>query len=212
MRSIILANGEYGELDSYKSLFKTDDLIICADGGANYAFKLGVIPSIIIGDMDSILPEVKEHFLSSEVEIKKYPRRKDFTDTQLALTVAEEAGADEIILLGTLGKRLDHTLANIYSGIEMARRNKHIKHFSPDCQIYLVNKQLEINGRHGDTVTILTLTEKSSGVYLTGFEYPLANVVLENSRPYTVSNVLAQDKGQIRVAEGVLAVFYVGRV
>lgn len=212
MRSIIFANGEYGELAAYDDFFKNDDLIICADGGANYAFELGVIPAIIIGDMDSILPEVKEHFFNTKIEIKKYPRRKDFTDTQLALNVAEEAGANEIIMLGTLGKRLDHTLANLYSCLNIARRNIQVIHFSPDCQIYLVNNKLEINGRTGDTVTILTLTEKSSGVCLSGFEYPLDNAVLENSRPYTVSNVLAGDKGLIRVDEGVLAVFYLGRV
>jgi thiamine pyrophosphokinase len=212
MRSIILANGEYGKLDSYSGMFKKDDLIICADGGANYAYKLGLIPSAIIGDMDSILPEVKSYFINNNIETKTFPRRKDFTDTQLALRVAEEAGADEIILLGTLGKRLDHTLANIYSCMDTARRNKHIIHFSPDCQVYIVNKEFELNGHKGDTVTILTLTERSCGVSLTGFEYPLENVLLENSKPYTVSNVLAQDKGLITVNEGVLAVFYVGRV
>jgi thiamine pyrophosphokinase len=212
MRSIILANGEYGELDSYSGMFRKDDLVICADGGANYAYKLGLIPSIIIGDMDSILPEVKDYFINNNIETKTFPRRKDYTDTQLSLIVAEEAGADEIILLGTLGKRLDHTLANIYSGMDMARRNKHIVHFSPDCQVYLVNKEFELNGHKGDTVSVFTLTEKSSGVSLIGFEYPLDNVVLENSRPYTVSNVLAQDKGLIKVDEGVLAVFYVGQV
>ena len=212
MRSIIFANGEYGDINSYAGLFREDDLIICADGGANYAFELGVMPSMIIGDMDSILPEVKEYFLNSGVEINQYPRRKDFTDTQIALNIAEKAGADEIIQLGTLGKRPDHTLTNIYSGIEFARRNIQISHFSPDCTIYLVTKELEISGHAGDTVSILTLTEKSSGVTLTGFEYPLDNVVLDISQPHTVSNVLTEDKGRIRVAEGVLTVFCVGMI
>lgn len=212
MRSIILANGEYGELDSYRDIIKPDDFIICADGGANYAYELGLIPAVIIGDMDSILPEVKEYYMNSKIKIKIFPRRKDFTDTQLALTVAEEAGADEIIMLGTLGKRLDHTLANLYSGIDTARRIKRIMHFSPECQVYLVSGEFELNGHQGDTVSVFTLTEKSSGVYLIGFEYPLENVILETSKPYTVSNVLARDKGLIKVDEGVLAVFYVGRV
>ncbi|MGI5921130.1 MAG: thiamine diphosphokinase [Syntrophomonadaceae bacterium] len=212
MRSIILANGQYGDLGAYHNLFRDDDLIICADGGANYAYRLGLMPSIVIGDMDSILPEVREHFSHTSATIKKYPRRKDFTDTQLALAVADEAGCDEIVLIGTLGKRLDHTLANLYSGIDVARRNKPIMHFSPDCQVYLTSKRLEINGQPGDTVSILTLTEKSEGVSLEGFEYPLNNVVLENSKPYTVSNVLAAKKGIITVDNGVLAAFYVGRV
>jgi len=207
MRSIILANGEYGDINWYSGLFRDGDYIICADGGANYAFKLGVMPAIIIGDMDSIYPEVKKHFFNKGVEMKQYPRRKDLTDTQIALTLAEEAGSDEILFIGTLGKRLDHTLSNIYCGIEPAQRNIQIIHFSPDCTIYLVSKGLEIRGEKGDIVSVISLTEETSGVCLQGFEYPLDNVVLKNSQPFAVSNILAHDKGEVKVKEGVLAVF-----
>lgn len=212
MRSIILANGEYGRLEFYTDIFKPDDIVICADGGANYAYRLGVMPSMIIGDMDSILPEVKDYFRRSNIEMKKYPRRKDFTDTQLAMEIAEQLGADEIILLGTQGKRLDHTLANIYSGVEMADRLKMVMHYGPDCRIFLVSSKLELQGHKGDTVSILSLTEKAGGVSLSGFEYPLDNALLQSSQPYTVSNVLSQDIGMITLDEGVLAVFYLGTV
>ena len=104
MKCLVLANGKYGTLEEYQGVIKGSDLIICADGGANYAYEMGLIPAYIVGDMDSIRPEVKEFFALQQVTVKKYPRSKDFTDTQLALALAEELGADEIVMLGTLEK------------------------------------------------------------------------------------------------------------
>ncbi len=208
MKCVVLANGEYGPLREYRRVISAGDIIICADGGANYAYELGLMPAYIVGDMDSIRPEVKEYFEAQRAVVKKYPRRKDFTDTQLALSLAEELEADEVLFLGTLGKRLDHTLSNLYSGIEMAIMGKQVTHFSPDCIVYLTARRIIITGQKGDVVSVLPLSEKALGVCEKGFEYPLENVVLEKKNPYTVSNTLADECGEISVEDGVLAVFH----
>lgn len=208
MKCVVLANGEYGHLEEYKNIVGDQDVILCADGGANYAYKMGLLPACIIGDMDSILPEVREYFMALNVPVKKYPRRKDFTDTQLVLSLADEMGISEIVFLGTLGKRLDHTLSNLYCGIELAQKGKKVVHYTPECAVYLTTKELEISGNKGDMVSVLPLSEQAIGVCEKGFEYPLENVVLEKKNPYTVSNVLASEKGNISVSEGVLAVFH----
>lgn len=208
MRFIVMANGKYGDLSFYKQYLTGHETILCADGGANHAYRMGVVPEIIIGDMDSILPEVKEYFAKRKVTFKKFPRRKDFTDTQLVLTKAAEMGASEIILLGTLGRRLDHTLSNLYGGIEMAQRGIKISHLSPRLAVYLVNKEIEIVGRAGDLVSVLSLTEQAHGVTVQGFDYPLDHVVLEQKVPYAISNVLSGNRGMISVDEGVLAIFH----
>lgn len=208
MKCIVLANGKYGNLEEYHDLISQADIILCADGGANRAYQLGVVPRCIVGDMDSITPQVRNYFQDCQVEVKKYPRRKDFTDTQLVLAAAEELGADEIIFLGSLGNRLDHTLANLYCGLDAARKGIKIRHFTPDCTIYLVATQLILKGSIGQTVSVLALTDKVSGLYERGFEYPLENVILEKANPYAVSNLLAAETATISVADGILAVFH----
>lgn len=208
MKCVVLANGEYGPLEQYSGIVAEGDIIICADGGANYAYEMGLVPAYIVGDMDSIKPEIKDFFTSRQTVVKKYPRRKDFTDTQLALSLAEELGADEILFLGTLGKRLDHTLSNLYSGIDMAIMGKQVAHFSPDCMVYVTARRIVIAGHKGDVVSVLPLSEKALGVCEKGFEYPLENVVLEKKNPYTVSNTLADEYGEISVDEGILAIFH----
>jgi len=208
MRCIIFANGEYGELGAYEGIFRDSDTILCADGGANYTFQLGIKPDCIIGDLDSIQPEVREYYETKAVMFKKFPPRKDFTDIQLALDLAIEWNADEIIMLGAMGKRLDHTLANLYSGIDLVRKGIKISHYSPDCRVYIINQELIIEGWPGDIVSVLALTDEVQGATEVGFEYSLTSSIMENSKPYAVSNVLAGDRGVIGIQSGILAVFH----
>jgi len=208
MKCIIMANGAYDDIISYRWLLEEADVILCADGGANYAYQMGVMPAHIVGDMDSIGLEVKEYYQKQGVPLKKYPQRKDFTDTQLILELADELGAQEIVFIGSLGKRLDHTLSNLYSGAELALKGKKIWHYSADYSVYLVNNELTVKGKTGDRVSVLALSDIARGVYEEGFEYPLENVILEKWNPYAVSNMLKKDKGVIRVREGLLLVFH----
>ena len=208
VKCVIFANGEYGPLHEYRWAIAAGDTLLCADGGANYAYEMGLIPQYIVGDMDSIRPGVREFYASRQVQFRKYPQNKDFTDTQLALTLAEELGADEVLFIGTLGKRLDHTLSNLYCGISLALMGIKVRHYAPDCIVYLTTHTLTIHGKKGDMVSVLPLSEKAFGVCEKGFEYPLDNVVLEKANPYAVSNRLAGVQGEISVKEGVLAVFH----
>ena len=208
MQCTIMTNGEYAALFRYRSIVDNSPLIICADGGANYAYQLEITPNCIVGDMDSIRPKVLEHYTELEVPFLKYPKRKDFTDTQLALSIAEEKGADEITFLGSLGGRLDHTLSNLYGCLDMVQKGNRIIHYHPDYQVYIINRSLELSGTPGDIVSVMSLNDTAQGVTEIGFEYPLHDVVLENSNPDGVSNVMTTATATIQVCEGMLAVFH----
>lgn len=210
MKCVILANGDYGDVDSCKWLLNEADIILCADGGANYAYQMDATPAYIVGDMDSILPQVMDFYKEQGVEFRRYPQRKDFTDTQLILNLIEELDADEIVFLGSLGKRLDHTLANIYCGAELALKGKKVWHYTSSYSAYLVSNEITISGKVGDMVSVLALSEQAQGVYEQGFEYPLKNVTLEKWNPYAISNVLAKNEGVIKVGKGLLLVIHYG--
>jgi len=203
-----MTNGEYAALFRYRALIDNSEIIICADGGANYAYQLEIVPACIVGDMDSISPQVLEHYTRLNVPFLKYPKRKDFTDTQLALSIAEEKGANSITFVGSLGGRLDHTMSNLYSCMDMVQKGHRIMHYHPDYQVYIINRYLELKGNAGDTVSVLSLTDISQGVTEIGFEYPLEEVVLESRNPYAVSNIMTDSTAIIKVQEGMLAVFH----
>ena len=92
---------------TYYKEYLSDRFIICADSGYLKCNALGIVPDVIIGDFDSApLPDTK-------AEVIVLPVRKDDTDTLSCAKYALEQGFKDIIILGGIGDRADHTLSNI---------------------------------------------------------------------------------------------------
>ena len=112
-RLIIFANGILPELESARSLIQAGDVLIAADGGTQHILALGLFPSIVIGDLDSLTQADRRRLDAKEVEIRQYSADKDETDLELAFTYARTCGYREILVIGALGGRLDQTLGNL---------------------------------------------------------------------------------------------------
>ncbi len=86
---------------------------VAADGGVRFFKKNNLKPDILIGDFDSA-PKLSVEYLK-EIEVIRYPSRKDKTDSQLALELAMERGAKDIEICGAVSdSEIDHSLANIF--------------------------------------------------------------------------------------------------
>lgn len=206
MKVVILTNGEYHNKGFYKDYLKEvkADYLICADGGANYARELNLKPDIIIGDMDSITAETGAFFKA--VKFETYPSKKDETDTELAITHAIKMSADQVIILGGLGSRMDHSLGNIYLlkrftdvGIEaeMVNENNHIR---------LIGKTTTCYFPIGTIVSLLPIGGDVEGLTITGFEYPINEGQMTIDKPYGISNVTNESTQRIVFKKGVLMV------
>jgi thiamine pyrophosphokinase len=113
VRAIIVAGGQAGGNEDWRRWVWEGDWIIGADGGAAQALAWGLVPHLVIGDMDSLPGEARAALEAQGSRFVVHPRAKDETDLELALTYATQRGAREIVVLGALGGRLDHTLANV---------------------------------------------------------------------------------------------------
>ena len=208
MKCLIMANGEYGSLDWYRGQTERFDRVIGVDGGASRAIRLGIVPHWVIGDLDSLSVADKDALEEQGAVFCIYPPEKDYTDTQLALELAQKEGAGEIILWGGTGDRLDHTLSNLFSAARMAEQGIAIRFENPRVTIYLAHDRLVVPGQAGDTVSLIVLGDRAEGVTLQGFRYPLHNAALDGHWLCTLSNVIAEPNPSIQVASGVLAVFH----
>ena len=96
-----------------KRLLRSDDFIIACDAGYRNCERLGCKPDIIVGDFDSApCPQ------QNADDIVVLPHVKDDTDTEYAAKLTAQKGFDEVLLLGALGgKRVEHTLANLCTGL-----------------------------------------------------------------------------------------------
>src|SRR5690554_5729146 len=102
MKAFIVSNGQMCDKDFYSKLFNEQkpNYIICADGGVNHLKKLEILPNTIIGDLDSTSINDLKYYKNHNIEILKYPSKKDETDTQLAIQYAMSLPITEIVLLG----------------------------------------------------------------------------------------------------------------
>jgi thiamine pyrophosphokinase len=180
--------------------------IICADSGAGYLHTIGMVPHVIIGDMDSLSPGMLEHFTERGSRIIRFPEGKNETDTQLALEYAFDAVPDEIYVFGAFGTRIDHTLANVSLLALGVKKGIQVKFIDEWCETFVVDGESTIEGEPGQTVSLLPLSDTVTGITIEGFEYPLNDGMMEIGIPYGVSNRLIAARGVISVKSGHLLV------
>lgn len=206
MKCLIIANGELDLTAPIRNLLKEADFIICADGGAAHLRRLGILPDVILGDLDSINREDREYFDARNVRFETFPPQKDDTDTALATELALTMNPTAITYLAATGSRLDHTLANIGLLIKGLEAGVDVKIVNAKNDIRLMNRALEISGTPGDTLSILPMTETVEGICLEGLEYPLQNATLYLGSTRGISNVFVKPVARISIKSGLLLV------
>ena len=211
MRAIIVAKGDVEEDERYDHLLRPGDLVIAADGGAAIARQMGLEPQVVIGDMDSIHARLRARLEKRGCQFVSRSPRKDETDTELAVQYALERGAQEIVLVGAIGDRLDHTLANVFllglPGLQAVKASI----VAGDTQVWLVGDAIEITGQPGDIVTLLPLGRDAIGVSTNGLEWPLHDDTLHFGPARGVSNVMTSSQARVSLRGGLLLVVRVGQ-
>ena len=206
MRAVIFANGTFNTSSAIGDSINEDDLLIAADGGAQHCLYLGLRPTTVIGDMDSIAPELINDLKTHGAQLIVYPRDKDQTDLELALSYAVEQGAQEILLFGLLGGRLDLSLANL---MLLARDDwQHISlivSVEPDTAYMMRDHDvLSLRGQPGDIVSLIPLSDQVTDVSTTGLRWPLEKAVLALGNTISVSNEMLGESARIRIGTGKL--------
>jgi thiamine pyrophosphokinase len=204
VRVVVVANGTVEDRPMYHEVIRGADLIICADGGANGAMRFGWSPQVIVGDMDSVAPDVLLELERAGCEVVRHSPRKDETDLELALTEAVSRGAAEIVVLGATGGRIDHTVANmmLLSLPELADRQ--VRMITGDTEVMLVRDVAHVHGHLGDTVSLIPIGGDADGVSTDGLEWQLCEETLMLGYARGVSNVMTSGIARIRVERGLL--------
>lgn len=210
-RIVIFANGLVPDPDRVRPLLRADDMIVCADGGTRLALALDRVPQLLIGDLDSIAGADHARIESLDIPIRQYPQVKDQTDLELAVADACERNPPAILIIGALGGRLDHTLANIslllddrLSGID-CRIDDGIEEVTV-CRDHLV-----ITGRPGDLVSLLPWGAPAQAVRTEGLRWPLRAETLYPDHTRGVSNEMIADTAIVQVETGPLLVVHTRR-
>lgn len=203
---IVICTG--GQLGAWAlAHIKAGDKLIGADNGALFLISHGLHPDIAIGDFDSVSEE--ELLLiraSSGQTIECDPIDKNYTDTEMAMQLALDMKPRELVLLGALGTRFDHSLANVHLLVLAAKQHVRATIIDDHNKISLVTDQIVIEQQGYPNVSLLPLSMRVEGITLTGFQYPLTDAGLTIGQSLGISNVLHSHTGKIELREGLLLI------
>jgi thiamine pyrophosphokinase len=213
-RAIIIANGLIRDPSwTYKKItgnfgFSRDDTVICADGGASNALKIGFMPDVVIGDMDSIKFGIKEKIRDKSPKTRYISTspEKDESDTQLAVEYALRLGVKKIIITGAVGDRIDHTLANIILLTSPELENIDVRILTDNSDMFIVRKPVTIGGAPGKTITLISLSPYTYFTGTGGLKYELKEEKLDFSPVRGLSNEFINKKAKLDIGEGTLLV------
>ena len=182
---------------------ESGDLVIAADAGYLTCKKEQIVPTLLLGDFDSM--EQPMHFKHSV----RVPVEKDDTDTMLAVKTALNEHCDTIYIYGgTGGTRLDHTLANLQT-LWYIRRHGAKGYLYDEDFVWTVieNETLTIEKTmEWGLVSVFCLGNEAEGVSESGLQYTLCDAVLTGDFPLGISNHMKEPTASISVRQGALAV------
>lgn len=203
MRTIIIGNGDIKDYDIIREYFDEAYIIAC-DGGLRHCRAMMLMPNVMLGDFDSAHKEDIEFFDNLGVLRVEYPVKKDKTDMEIAIDLAIDKRSDEIYIVGGLGSRFDHSLANVHILLRPVRLGIRACLLDENNIITLVEDSIDIVGEKGQTVSLLPLTTKVKGINTRHMEYELENAEMEIGSSLGVSNIMTEDVATVSVEEGTL--------
>jgi thiamine pyrophosphokinase len=206
LRAVIFANGSITRPANISPQLEEDDLIIAADGGAHHCQELGIIPAVLIGDMDSVQPELITFLKTQGTQLIVYPRDKDQIDLELALNYAEQQGAQEVLLFGLLGGRLDLSMANLMllARDEWQKMSIVVSDGHDTAYIMHDNESISLHGNPGDIVSLIPFTDHVSDVSTRGLRWPLVKSNLALGNTISISNEMLDRSASIEIGSGKL--------
>lgn len=184
-----------------------DCFLLCVDGGLRHAYELGLKVDAIVGDFDTIDPDIIEYYRTkTQVPIRTFRPEKDSTDSEIAIQFAIQLKPECIYMIGGFGTRMDHTLGNI-----------HILKKALDVGIkaYLVDEYnrlsmlgtpitLDKSNLYGNYISFIPFTQKIENLTLKGFKYPLENRTMVYGESLGISNEVVEEKAYVHFTSGIL--------
>jgi thiamine pyrophosphokinase len=184
--------------------FKPDstDYVVGADRGYLVLEKNKIKPDLVIGDFDSYTGEIQCE------SIVRFPVKKDYTDSELAIKHALEKGYKSIRIFGAIGGSLDHTIANLSLLVKYASKGIEIAFYDGENVVFsITNSGACFDENASGRISVFSACDKALGVFEKGLLYELDNAILQNTEPLGVSNEFVGVPSEISVQNGTLILY-----
>ena len=177
--------------------------LLAADGGANHLARIGLRPTVVVGDLDSVSPNTRA-WLGEECMVDRPDQ--DRTDLDKALEYGfEELGITNLTVLAALGGRTDHDLGNLGLLARLAMGDR-LTYEAADQTVLAVAGEASLAANPGETWSFWTF-DPTVRVTVEGVRWPLDNVSIDAGNRPSISNEAVDDLVQVHSAGGSVVVF-----
>lgn len=198
-RCVIVGGADINNYGFIREKLRAEDYVIFCDSGLKHLEGLQVTPNLIVGDFDS---HENPHL---DAETIVLPCEKDDTDTVFAVKEAVKRGFDDVLLLGVVGARLDHTLGNVSILLYLDSLGKKGCIIDDYSEMEIVSDRPVSICDQYSFFSLLNITGFAKGITITGAKYPLNGGEITCEYQYGISNeVLPGQTARVSVAEGKL--------
>lgn len=194
----LVANGAIHDYDFIASLIRKYDRCIAVDGGLLHCRAIGITPDLIIGDFDSISPEMLN--LYPQVHIERFPAEKDLSDMELAIQSVNGPGIEKIALFGAMENRTDHTLVNL---LLLSRFPKKMVIETEKESLFCLEGANRFPCQPGQMISFIPIGPPTKGVTSKGLKWELKEATLDQNF-FSLSNVCLNTHFEISIQQGSL--------
>lgn len=187
-RCVIIAGADIKDYNWVNEHLKVDDFFVYCDSGLKHLEYIKHEPDLIVGDFDS------HERPDTDIETITLPCEKDDTDTFFAVKEMVARGYDSFVLVGVLGNRLDHSLANI--SILLMLDSKGLKAFALDdySQMEIVSSETGVVNDSFSYFSVINISGVSEGVTIKNAKYEISDASIDCDYQYGVSNEVVKGK------------------
>lgn len=195
LEAAIVANGEIESYSITQKLLSAFHPIVAADGGLVHCDAMGIEPSLIVGDLDSIPSLLLKKY--HHIPLLKFPVDKDFSDLELCIDELLKQGIEKITLFGVLGKRVDHLLYTLHL---VTRFPEKLRILSENETLFAIQKTQDIHCSRGQTISLIPLS-KVTGVHTKGLKWEIQNGTFDKHF-MSLSNICQKDTFSVSIDSG----------
>ncbi|MCL2399314.1 MAG: thiamine diphosphokinase [Defluviitaleaceae bacterium] len=205
-KAAIVVNGEINDYDFAKEILDSCSYIVACDGGLKHCHAMGIKPNYIVGDFDSVSADILNEY--KEIPKSRFSAEKDFTDMELAIEhVCDEVkSVNHLVILGALGKRLDHQMANIFLLQATLNAGLYTEIIDESTKVLMIDKSCKLHKRDGNLVSLLPVSSTVNAVVTDGLKYPLNSEDLFIGFARGISNLIIDEIAKVSVENGTLLV------
>ena len=201
MKAVILTGGSPPEKPELARHLEGASLLIGVDGAADVLYRYGITPDVLVGDFDTADLTYVNALEKRGASVIRLAVEKNQTDTEAALLHALGCGADDIVMLGAIGTRFDHTLSNVQLLIKADKAGARCRIIDNVNEMFAACGDINVHGTPGQTMSILPLCEEIC-VNAEGVKYPLDALILKPEISRGISNIMERETVRIHISGG----------